>query len=58
MRQQRDWITPFAGRPDVEVTVHLDADHGFSHPLGPTYVEAACRAGLTSVRDLLAGLDV
>ena len=46
----------FAGRPDVEVTVHLGADHGFSHPLGPTYVEAACRAGLASVRDLLAGL--
>lgn len=48
----------FAGRSDVDITVHLDADHGFSHPLGPTYVEAACRAGLTSVRDLLAGLDV
>jgi|JI10StandDraft_1071094.scaffolds.fasta_scaffold683649_2 carboxymethylenebutenolidase len=46
----------FAGRDDVEVTVHLGADHGFSHPLGPTYDEAAARAGMESVRGLLAGL--
>lgn len=46
----------FAGRDDVAISVHLGADHGFSHPLGPTFDAVAERAGMESVRVLLAEL--
>jgi len=65
---ERDRIAPldaverikaaFKNHDDVEITVHSGADHGFSHPLGPTYDEAAYRAGFESVRALLARLSV
>lgn len=44
----------FAGRGDVEIVVHPGADHGFSHPTGPAYQEAASAAGMAGVRRVLA----
>jgi len=44
----------FASHPDVSIVVHPGADHGFSHD-GKAYDEAACRAGLDAVGELLRG---
>jgi carboxymethylenebutenolidase len=41
----------FAGHPDVDVVVHPDADHGYSHD-GPAWDPAASRAGLEAVVEL------
>ncbi len=42
----------FASHSNVDLVVHDGADHGFSHA-GPAYVEAAARAGVASVRQLM-----
>lgn len=45
----------FAGRPDVHVTVHDGATHGFSHrSVESAYQPAAERAGMRSVCELVA----
>ena len=44
----------FAGRPDVRIIVHEGATHGFSHPAAPAHNEQAERAGMDSVRELIA----
>lgn len=44
----------FTTHPDTRIAVHPGADHGFSHD-GSSFDAAACRAGLDSVGELLAG---
>jgi carboxymethylenebutenolidase len=48
--------TAFAGRDDIHLVVHDGATHGFSHRAAPrAYDERAERAGMASVRELVAG---
>lgn len=42
----------FALHPDVSIVVHPGANHGYSHD-GPAFDEAACRAGLDAIVELL-----
>jgi len=47
--------TAFAGRPDVHITVHEGATHGFSHRTAlRAYDERAEQAGMASLRELIA----
>jgi carboxymethylenebutenolidase len=44
----------FAGREDVLILVHGGATHGFSQPAAPSHDPRAERAGMDSLRELIA----